>query len=380
MKIMLSSFGVGERYLDIFSGSAQSAEFCSPYQRSLASPPIFRHLPPLDMRMPSRGLRLEYSLLLLCDQVILDISSFERLLDEPDPALKSVSQTIKLLRNEGFLQLVDYDGILEGNARLLEKMTDNDLKSVDQWLDTLASSGRIWSKFIASVGPAIGVQRPRFDQSGVPLELEHMPVHFAVHARSHQPARAHDREFTRMKLGYYLTYVNANLILSNATEAGLHDWADFAPFYRQKFLTVGHDDPPGSAEADASHQLFELAFPEFAIDSPQQLLKVLQDRRVRELRSLIKQASTGSVVFDEAFARAVFGEVLGVEWRLAKKRRLLGYLTLPISFIPFVGTYAQLLAQEVAGTVLERRLTKPYRWFYLLSDLGHQEGHSRLPG
>lgn len=82
----------------------------------------------------------------------------------------------------------------------------------------------------------------------------------------------------------------------------------------------------------------------------------------------MSEASSGTVVFDEAFARSVLHEVFGIERKLAKERRVVGCLTLPVSFIPLVGTFAQLLVQEVADAALERRLTKPYRWFYLLSD------------
>jgi hypothetical protein len=145
------------------------------------------------------------------------------------------------------------------------------------------------------------------------------------------------------------------------------------PFYRQKFLAIGREDLPGAAAAEASHQLFDLAFPEFSIRSPHHLLALLKHKRVGELRMLINEASAGSVVFDEDFARSVFREVFGIERKLGRQRRLLGYLTLPIGYVPLVGNFAQMLLQEVAGTLLERRLTKPYRWFYMLSDLASKE-------
>jgi hypothetical protein len=36
-----------------------------------------------------------------------------------------------------------------------------------------------------------------------------------------------------LPLRNYLTYVNANLFLSNETQAALHDWPDFPPFYQR---------------------------------------------------------------------------------------------------------------------------------------------------
>jgi hypothetical protein len=188
-----------------------------------------------------------------------------------------------------------------------------------------------------------------------------------------QPVETWPDALLQETLESYLRYVNSNLILSNEIEAGLHDWEDFSPFYQQKFLAVGRDEPAAEKLAQASSRLFEIAFPEFAIRSPDQLMKLLTDKRVTELRALIDEASKGNISFDEEFARSVFREVLRIERKVGKERRVLGYLTFPVGFIPLVGNFAQLLLQEAVGTVLERRLTKPYRWFYMLSDLTRRE-------
>jgi hypothetical protein len=366
MKVMLSSFGIADDHQDRLLRS-NTRRPRQQLQRGMA---IFTRLPPMDMRSRKRGLTLEYSLLVLCDQLLIDASSLDRLHRHPDPALRQVARTIGLLTSEGLLHVVDYEAILDDNHLLLEKMTDNDLRSPDQWLDTLANSGRIWSEFVGMVGPSIGLDlgatraATTVDKAALPFFTKQLKQLIRADEGGHS---------IRETLRYYLTYVNANLILSNKMEAGLHDWADFTPFYQQKFLAVGHDSPPGSAEAEASRQLFSIAFPEFAIESSEQLVTLLKDRRIGELRNLISEASTGAVVFDEAFARSVLHEVFGIERKLAKERRLVGYLTLPVSFIPLVGTFAQLLVQEAGDALLERRLTKPYRWFYLLSDLGRAD-------
>jgi hypothetical protein len=373
MKIMLSSFDITSRY----SNSSMLLNSNRPPEQFQRGPAVFSRLPPMDMHNSTRGLALEYSLLILCDKVLVDASSIERLQRDPNPALGQVAKTIELLRGEGLLEVVDYDTILDKNRLLLKRMTENDLGSVDQWINTLLNSGRMWSRFATSVGPSIGLELPP-TRAGSHIHLGAHGAIFDDHVEQILKAEE-SAPLIREMLESYLTYVNANLILSNETEAGLHDWADFAPFYQRKFLTVGRADTPGSAEAEASRQLFSIAFPEFVIESPEQLIRLLKDRRVGELRSLISEASTGAVVFDEAFARSVFHEVFGIERKLAKQRRLLGYLSLPVSFIPFVGTFAQLLVQEAAGSVLERRLTKPYRWFYMLSDLG-QDDRGLLPG
>jgi hypothetical protein len=141
------------------------------------------------------------------------------------------------------------------------------------------------------------------------------------------------------------------------------------PFYRQKFLTLGHENLPGEKAAEASRQLFEISFPELAVTSPRHLISILRHKRVNELRTLVQEAADGRTVFDEDFARSVFREVIGTERTMARRRRIMSYVTAPLGFIPVVGNVAQIAVQEIADTVLQNRLTKKYRWFYMLSDL-----------
>ena len=123
-------------------------------------------------------------------------------------------------------------------------MTQNDLLSVGQWSAAMRSSSDIWRKFVNGLDSF-------FDVFGFGIEkiLREM--------RNPSPYAIPDRRVLRREtLSSYLSYANANLILSNEMGAGLHDWEDFQPFYHQKFLAVGCDDAGLSAVGEASHQLF----------------------------------------------------------------------------------------------------------------------------
>jgi hypothetical protein len=372
MKIMLTSFGIdrsdaadvvmyqcsGGSYVDqatldrLLSTRAETEFYTHAGVRGYQP---FKRMPPLDMRSIANGFAPEYSLLILCDKLIFDTSSFEYITEQVDlPLFESVGRTLELLKREGFLELRDYKAILAENSSLLSRMNQNDLLSVGQWSETMQSSSRIWRSFINGLDSQFGLEARNFS--------------------AHAPGGS--RLLRREALSSYLSYVNANLILSNEMEAGLHDWEDFQPFYHRKFLAVGRDDPERLDLAEASRQLFDVAFPEFAIRSPEHFISLLSHKRVGELRSLIDEASRGAVVFDEEFARSVFREVIGVERTLGKRRRLLGYLTFPIGFVPFVGSYAQFLAEQGTASLMEQQLRKKFRWFYLLSDLADKQGYS----
>jgi hypothetical protein len=394
MKIMLTSFGIDRSEIDAapYSMPMMRAGFevdRATYDREFFAYfahygargyQPFKRMPPLDMRSIVNGFAPEYSLLILCDKLIFDASSFEYLTEEEDqPQFESVGRTLALLKREGFLELRDYRAILAENSSLLESMIQNDLRSTDQWYDAMHSSFEIWTSFLYGsdlafrLWPSAPNARDMRSPSGIWRSFIHeLSSQFKLGPRDRSPHIYYQDVLRSDTLTSYLSYVNSNLILSNEMEAGLHDWQDFQPFYHQKFLAVGRRARLPDL-AKASHQLFDIAFPEFVVRSPEHFMSLLTHRRVGELRSLIEEASRGDVEFDEDFARSVFREVIGVERALGKRRRLLGYLTFPIGFLPVVGSYAQFLAEQGAASLMEKRLRKKFRWFYLLSDLADKE-------
>jgi hypothetical protein len=384
MKIMLTSFGLGHEYL--------------PDPTDI--PRQFDRLPPLNMRSAVGRFEPEYSLLILCDKIILDELSFERLKENRQPIFAAMAQTIKALHDEGYVELADYSSALRGNVDLLRKMTDIDIRSIGQWRQPLQISEEIWRRYVRRTLPYRGSARVYRRLTGSAPEPGHLPVthavadfsleedryqrYLSIHRRPtysihRRPTDDFIVPIEDRRLKAYLTFINSNLILSNEMDSALHDWEDFLPFYQQKFLGVGRRNPPAAAQAEASRQLFDVVLPELAIDSPQQLIRILKHRRIGELRALIDAAGRGEVEFDADFARNAFREVFGIEKRVAKGRRIIGYVTLPIGFIPLVGSFAQTIVQEAAGTLLEQRLRKPYRWLYMLSDLPNQPRHKRSP-
>ena len=167
----------------------------------------------------------------------------------------------------------------------------------------------------------------------------------------------------------YLAYVNANLVLASELEVPFHDWLDFTPFYSAKFLSVGKKEDQTQTGRKQVERLFTVAFPELAIQDTSSLLKVLNDKRVQDLRQLIGDAVLGKVQFDERFAKSVLAEVLQSERKVTRFRNVLGYLTLPIGFIPGIGTPAQKLVEEAVGMPVAKKMKQKHEWFYMLSEI-----------
>jgi hypothetical protein len=102
------------------------------------------------------------------------------------------------------------------------------------------------------------------------------------------------REALRNVLRAYLTYVDANLIISHQLDLGFHDWLDFTLFYTTKFLSVGRSEDPVQAGREQLEKLFTLPFPELAIRSTRALMKALSDKRIDDLRLLVAEAVEGA--------------------------------------------------------------------------------------
>jgi hypothetical protein len=161
--------------------------------------------------------------------------------------------------------------------------------------------------------------------------------------------------------------VNANLVLSHEFDAGFHDWDDYLPLYRRKFLGIGQPDPEVEEHSSELRKLFSVSFPDFSVESTSQLMTVLQDKRVEDLRKLVAKAVAGEVTFDEEFERATLAGLLEKYRESSRWRTITSFLTKPLGKIPIAGTFLEPLAEWLARRH-EDKTKQDFRWYYMLSE------------
>lgn len=383
MKLMLTSFGVEQCLTSAFD----------------AGSPFYR-MPPVSFRAINESFMPDYELLLLCDKIVMDESSFQRLVEHPSRVYTKVAETFKALNGEGRIELADFSYILRENGPLLNRMIDHDIKVLDQWVVPLRESLGIWREFMDKsaalmrtepdewIGPHAGdvslhetmhaqrafmrhtMHRVANEMHSAKAEAMMLSVMVEDALQSSEKRKLREyRQALRGVLRAYLTYVNSNLILSNTLQVGFHDWLDFTPFYGLKFMSIGKDEVYAEESRKQVEKLFTVAFPELAIEGTAALVRALGDKRIEELRRLIDDAAHGKVQFDEAFAKAVLAEVFRGERKASKFRSVFGYLTLPMDFIPWVGGLAQKALEETVGSVVEKKIKQKHQWFYMLSEI-----------
>lgn len=379
MKVMLTSFGV-EHSLSSQSGPGT----------------MFQRMPPVSFRGSNETFLPDYELLLLCDSVIMDETSFDRLVHSSVPAYLRVSETFQVLKSEGRVELKDFSSILRPHVGLLDRMIEHDLKSLDQWVIPLRESLNLWRHFLHKSTELFRTDREAWQDQFPFRAVRPDEIHFTrvlvdeAHSRmelhldqmddtsvmvyealesSKKRKRKEYRRALRDVLRRYLTYVDANLILSHQFDVGFHDWLDLAPFYATKLLSVGQDEDPVAKSRAQLERLFTIPFPDFALRNTRALIKALNDKRIEDLRRLVSEAVAGHVQFDNEFAKSVLREVFRSSERAKHWRSVVGYATLPIGLIPSVGTPVQKIVEESVSIPIEKKLKRTHRWFYMLSDI-----------
>lgn len=379
MKLLLTSFGLSHLQ-----------------RREQDNPDVFYRMPPVSMSQFSQEFLPDYSALLLADEIIVDAKSYERLLKGSHRSYGTVAILLKMLRDEGFVRLEDFDAIVESNRPLLERMLERDLKELDSWVVPLKESVSVWRGFFDELRGTLreDIVRGRTSDSTGPghfgdAALFHEFAHHTAHWMHNMMHRVHHstmlvelalrssemrrkseyRQALRDHLAEYLSYVNANLLLCEKFQTGFHDWYDFQPFYRDKFLRVAQEAAPGQKEIASVKKLFEISFPEFTFWRPDNIVRALKDKRIRDLRQLVDDSADGKVDFDREFATRVLQEVFVIERNVARFRNIVSYITQPLGFIPFAGAVVQKAAEEAVGAAVENRRKRKFRWFYLISEL-----------
>lgn len=378
MKVLLTSFGLN-------------------HEKHPERQNLFYRMPPISVSSQTNKYAPDYGLLLFTDKLIIDLRTFERLQHERHPAYDSFADTINRLHDEGLVQLEDFDSILEANKEFLELMLKRDLEEIDSWVDPLKESVSLWKGFshnfsnfldeelhLALHSQILRGRELRPDESIYYLkELRsfYYTRDIDIHAKDtftqfinslKKKKNKNEKETLSRILQQYLSYVNANLVLSNSLDTPFSDWYDLLPFYREKFNRFGIKEVPLEEKKVALKKLFEIAFPEFTFWEPKKIVKAIKDKRIEDLRNLIDESIKNEIEFDRNFAAKILAEVFGIEQRLGKLRNLVSYATLPIDFIPWLGTPLQKGSEEAIMRPIENKKRKHFRWFYFISEMSYK--------
>jgi len=389
MKILLTSFGL------------------SHLKRKNENNDLFHRMPPVSISSVNQMFMPDYSVLLLAEKIILDNQTYYKLMTDYHYSYSYTAEMIRALYDEGFVQVENFDAVINKNKRLLETMLDRDLRELSIWIKPLEDSAAAWREFCKQIPATIreDLNKGELQDENITYEQitedkdkqrqmrkiahwlhdnaslyeykyhnplkSHWLLEEAIHSSTLREKPEH-REALKKHLSEYLSYINANILLSQTFQAGFHDWVDFKPFYHEKFLRIAQDSYPAEKEIENVKKLFEISFPEFTFWQPKNVIKALKDKRITDLRKLIESASKGDVQFDKEFANKVLSEVFKIESNIGRFRNIISYATTPLGFIPTLGTPIQKVVEELVVQPVQNIKRNNFKWFYFISEMSRK--------
>ncbi len=177
------------------------------------------------------------------------------------------------------------------------------------------------------------------------------------------------RDHVREILRGYLSYLNQSVLLARECRAALIDWWDMRPLYDRKFAASLSDVSHDQGAAIGARKAFELFFPSCYPKDVRSFVKSMDDRRVEDFRRLVADSLAGKVEFDHDFAVDTLRTLAISSHQTAIRRKIVGYATLPLHFVPVVGLALPKVVDEAAEKLWSDRPVEKFEWYYFMNEL-----------
>ncbi len=346
--------------------------------------------PPL--KIYSNGeIDLEFGPLLVVDYIVMDEDAYYRLQnDKRSPVLDRLRTTLRTLYGEGFLRLSNYGAVLSRDRQWIIDTSSEHASTPERWIDALRLAVSGWERaresFRHVIEPSLydmamhipyGIFACLCDTGRTIDETSYQAVRRLIFSDSKR-LRTANRGLLESCLKPYLNHVFSCMAIRNELDLPLVDWENLRPFYVPLHQRLGPNKPQPEQRQDKVRELFECALPDYEPVSVTELLRLLNDRRVKALREYIRTAVIQKHPLNAAEIQEAMLDLRQLGSKMNRKSGLLNLtglgvgVTLTAAGIPptasaaaAVGMFAvQEFAQRSAAYSLERGRD----WLYLLMD------------
>lgn len=337
----------------------------------------FEALPPLGSFKAGTGFIPDFPALLMFEEFVLDGDAVERLKNPGERYwLRYWAELVEVLESEGTLTLADVGAAASSRGHERGWMLRRDLADPARWWQAMAYYNALTGKATQLLG-----DNPR-DAQDYAWDFD-PDAHFGirgsdghVHDLGAVLAEAGDFELEAHRnlfsqalytLREHLREVNSCIVACEELNVAPMMWAPYRRYLHQKLQTAPQLN--GITAQSAGQQFFEIAFPAYAPTTVRDFAKLRRDRRIDTLRSEILSAAERGELVDPHYPQRVLAEVLRLEQKSARMRRIAGWIANAVGLIPVPGLgLAATGASEAVTGYLDRKRRKPWHWFYLISD------------
>jgi hypothetical protein len=320
-------------------------------------------LPPMA---PGPGqVNFDYSPLFIAEALVMDREAFEVLVSSESPLPPHALEQLKALHDEGFIRLEEFtlsanelSVVREATAAELPKGQVWDLpvcRSINWWLDAGRHFGSAFKDNMDRLGGLPYLLTEFQAQRGIyyDLRLGRSLWRRVRRAKKSDPL-LHEEVMAELR-GFLLDYVHTNLVLAKRFSSTNYEWHNYQPALTQKLKFS--EDPGRTLQADFSPRaLVEATVPcDFPWARTSQAIRLLKDRRVRNVREVLRQSLEFHGGINDALRRD-FQRAVYEANHISARRRTFGYFMAPLGFFlglpglePVIGMGGAWIAETVSG-------------------------------
>lgn len=331
-------------------------------------------MPPLGQFQATRGFIPDYSVLLMFDEYVMDAEASERISSEA-AWLGEWPELVRILADEGALSVIDVQLEAARVSAIRGGMLRRDMRRPERWAGAMAHHDSL----VAQVDRAFGFDGTAKQSFNWKADLKNLPGYRSDDGEYHMlsgcplmpPHKSNhvDDELRERALGELvseLREVNATLAVAAYHDLVPMPWAPYAKYMAQKSAPLRISE---TTDLAAARLFFEVAFPRYRPETLAQFARLRADKRIKDLREAIRKAAASGDVLDPAYPQRVLEQVLSLERRVGKIRKVTGWLSTAADLLPIPGIgVLSKVAEEASGAVVERRARKSLSWFYLISN------------
>lgn len=321
-----------------------------------------QYLPP--MAPGPDQVNFDYSPLFISDSLIMDRTAYEVLTSTESPLPAHALEQLRALYDEGFIRLESYE-LTEEERSEVGTATARELLKGDVWDVSVRRSINWWLNASRHFGSGYSENMDRL--GGLPYLLTEYQANRGIYYdvalgrslwRSVREAKRtgslfHAEVMAEMR-SLLLDYVHTNLVLAKRFGSTNFEWHNYQPALSQKLKFDGGGAPTSPLDF-SPRALVEATVPcDFPWMKTKEAIKLLKDRRVRNVREVLGQAVEyhGGV---NAALRRDFGQAIYEAEHISARRRIFGYFMAPFGLI--LGLPGVAAATDLGGTWIAEKVS-----------------------
>jgi hypothetical protein len=311
------------------------------------------------------------------DEFIMDEEAYDYLKESKNrPWLGQWPELISALNSEGSLMLADVRAAGKQQMHRRGALLRRDLDRPHRWNEAMAHYNALTSLADRMLGEKPWEAQDlswRFDPDdtfGVagPDNKSHS-LSAVLQGGASSELHAHRQLYFRAinALKAQLREVNSCLVACDELCAAPMMWAPYRHYLKEKLSDS--DQESTMTGQTAGTDFFQIAFPAYAPTTVSAFSRLRSHKSIKALRKEILRAAQYGDVMDPRYPQRILTEVLNLEQKAGRMRRISGWISSAVGMIPIpgLGIFSTIVSEAISKS-LERKWKKPWHWFYLISD------------